>query len=77
MSQQLNQPEPGGSISWMAGNSVASNLLMIVLLVGGLFVGLNIKQEVFPSFTLDTVVVSVSAARSQSGRSGEWGYPGR
>jgi len=44
----------------MAGNSVAANLLMVVILVGGLILGLNIKQEVFPEFTLDTVSVTVS-----------------
>lgn len=49
-----------GPIGWMAGNSVAANLLMVVLLVGGLVFGLQIKQEVFPEFSLDTVSVSVS-----------------
>ncbi|MBN2707210.1 MAG: efflux RND transporter permease subunit, partial [Deltaproteobacteria bacterium] len=48
-----------GPIAWMAGNSVAANLLMIFLLVGGFFWGTRIKQEVFPEFTLDQVVVSV------------------
>jgi multidrug efflux pump subunit AcrB len=56
-----NQPESSrGAIAWMAGNSVASNLLMLVLLIGGLLIGMNIKQEVFPYFAIDTVVVSVS-----------------
>lgn len=49
-----------GSIAWMAGNSVAANLLMLVLLVGGLIWGTQIKQEVFPEFDLDRVTVSVS-----------------
>lgn len=44
----------------MAGNPVASNLLMIILLVGGLVMGFNIKQEIFPEFTMDTVTVQVS-----------------
>ena len=48
-----------GAISWMAGNSVAANLLMIVLLVGGLLVGIQIKQEVFPEFSIDVVNVTV------------------
>ncbi len=43
----------------MAGNSVAANFVMIFLLVGGFFWGKNIKQEVFPEFSLDTVVISV------------------
>ncbi len=49
-----------GAIAWMAGNSVAANLAMLFLLVGGLFWGTHIKQEVFPEFTLDEVVVSVA-----------------
>ena len=59
---QQNKGESGlsrGPIHWMAGNSVAANLLMLALLIGGLFWGTQIKQEVFPEFTLDQVVVSV------------------
>ncbi|MFW6151983.1 MAG: efflux RND transporter permease subunit [Verrucomicrobiota bacterium] len=48
-----------GPIAWMARNHVAANLLMLVLLAGGFFALPNIKQEVFPSFDLDTVTVSV------------------
>jgi multidrug efflux pump subunit AcrB len=44
----------------MAGNSVAANLVMVVLLVGGLILGLQIKQEVFPEFSEDSVTVAVS-----------------
>lgn len=52
-----------GAISWMAQNPVAANLLMMILLLGGLFVAFQIQKEVFPQFQLD--VVNVSA-----------GYPG-
>jgi len=48
------------AIGWMAGNSVAANLFMLFLLVGGLFMITQIKQEVFPEFTLDMVNISVS-----------------
>ena len=51
---------PKGALAWMAGNTVAANLLMAVFLVGGLFMAFNIKQEVFPEFSLDTVSVSVA-----------------
>ena len=44
----------------MAGNSVAANLLMLTLLIGGVFTGLQIKQEVFPSFTQNRVKITVS-----------------
>ena len=48
-----------GVIGWMAGNSVASNLLMIVLLVGGLIYALRIKQEVFPEVEMDMINIRV------------------
>lgn len=48
-----------GPLAWMAGNTVAANLLMLVLLVGGLIIGQNVTQEVFPEFSLDTVSISV------------------
>ena len=48
-----------GPISWMAGHSVAANLLMLVLLLGGLFWVTRIKQEVFPDFELDIVTITV------------------
>ncbi len=49
-----------GPVAWMAGNSVAANLIMLVCLVGGFLALRNIKQEVFPDITLDAVSVSVS-----------------
>ena len=48
-----------GPIRWMASHPVAANLLMVVLLAGGLFWSTRIKQEVFPDFELDIVTVSV------------------
>ena len=48
-----------GPIKWMAGNHVAANLLMMVFIVGGLAVGMSIRQEVFPEIALDMVTVSV------------------
>ncbi len=44
----------------MAGNSVAANILMFFLLVGGFFWGQSIKKEVFPEFELDRVIISVA-----------------
>ncbi len=52
-----------GGMAWMARNSVAANLLMLVLLVWGIFSASGIKQEVFPEFDLDMLSVGV-------------GYPG-
>jgi multidrug efflux pump subunit AcrB len=60
----MSTPEPAaptarGPIAWMAQNPVAANLLMAVLLVGGLLMSGRIKQELFPEFTLDLVTVEV------------------
>ena len=50
----------GGMIGWMASNSVAANLLMLVFLLGGLAMIPRLRQEVFPEFDLDRVAVSVA-----------------
>jgi len=43
----------------MAGNLVAANLMMLVLIIGGFIYSTQIKQEVFPEFSLDQVSVSI------------------
>jgi multidrug efflux pump subunit AcrB len=48
-----------GPVAWMAGNSVAANMLMLVLLIGGLIYAFSIKKEFFPEFELDLVTVSL------------------
>jgi multidrug efflux pump subunit AcrB len=55
--------EREGLIGWWARNSIAANLLMLVLLAGGIFTALTIQKEVFPDFAVDIVEVDV-------------GYPG-
>ncbi len=49
-----------GPIAWMARNSVTANLLMLVLLVGGLFTAFKIQQEVFPAFEQDRITVRIA-----------------
>lgn len=49
----------GGAVAWMARNSVASNLLMAVLVIAGIIGAFRTKQEVFPEFTQDRVNVNV------------------
>jgi len=60
-----NPPESSGRgpIDWMARNPIAANLLMAVLLIGGVWTTLDVQKEVFPQFQLDIVEISV-------------GYPG-
>lgn len=55
--------EKRGPIAWMVHNPIAANLLMAVLLIGGVWTAFSIQKEVFPQFQLDIVEISV-------------GYPG-
>lgn len=56
----LKPHERRGPIAWMASHSVSANLLMAVLLIGGIFMGLRIKKEVFPDFDLEQVEIRVA-----------------
>lgn len=47
-------------IKWMAGNHVAANMLMIMLIVGGFLLAPMIKQEVFPEIELDQIQIAVT-----------------
>jgi len=49
-----------GPIAWMTKNSVAANLLLFLFLLGGALSINSVKQEVFPEFTLDYVMVNVA-----------------
>ena len=48
-----------GAIKWFAENSVAANLLMILVLVAGAVSLMGTKQEVFPEMSLDLITVRV------------------
>jgi len=43
----------------MAGHSVTANLLILVLLIGGIVLAFDIKKEVFPYFDMDIVRITV------------------
>ena len=49
-----------GIIAWFARNNVAANLLMWILLIGGIFSAFLINKEVFPSFELNYLRISVA-----------------
>ena len=56
----MNTPgEKKGAIAWMASNSVAANILMLLLLSGGLFAATRVRQEFLPEAELDSVFVTV------------------
>ncbi len=48
-----------GPIAYMARKPLVVNLIMLILLGGGVWTMLNIQKEVFPQFQLDRVEVSV------------------
>ena len=48
-----------GIVAWMAGNPVAANLLMLVVLLGGLASLDGITKEVFPTFPSETLTITV------------------
>ena len=49
-----------GPIAWMTHHTVAANLVMLIFILGGLVISFNVKQEVFPSFKVDIIRVSVA-----------------
>lgn len=55
----LEPEDRKGIVAWFARNHVAANLVMLALLVGGILVGMGVKQEVFPDFKLDMVAIQV------------------
>ena len=54
----MNQGPYESLITWFARNSVAANLLMFILLVGGFYTVLTIKKEIQPQ--IDTNFISIS-----------------
>lgn len=48
-----------GAIAWFARNSVAANLLMWILIIGGIFGAFSIHKQVFPNFDLNIISVRV------------------
>ena len=48
-----------GLIAWFARNHVAANLLMLAVVVVGIVVARNIRQEIYPLYQIDTVDISM------------------
>ena len=48
-----------GLISWFAHNTVAANLVMIVIVVGGVLVLPFLRKKIFPEYAVDIITVQV------------------
>ncbi|MEN8255004.1 MAG: efflux RND transporter permease subunit [Verrucomicrobiota bacterium] len=61
MKNRLDLPgkDRRGPISWMTRNPVASNIIMVILVLGGLLQTLRIKQEFLPNTEYDVVTITV------------------
>ncbi len=49
-----------GIIAWFARNSVAANLLMVFILIGGLLTSLTINKQMFPQFEINWINIDTS-----------------
>jgi len=47
------------AIAWFARNGVAANLLLMVIIVGGLLSLIHMKKEIFPTISTDMINISV------------------
>ena len=48
-----------GLIAWFARNSVVANLLLVVIVAGGAITLIDLKKEIFPEFSLDTISITM------------------
>ncbi len=53
-----------GLIAYFAGNPIAANLLMVLILVSGVVAGIRVAVEDYPEFDWRTVIVTVAAPGS-------------
>ncbi|MDZ7680687.1 MAG: efflux RND transporter permease subunit [Fodinibius sp.] len=49
-----------GLIAYIARNPIADNLLLVILIGGGIWTAFNIQKEVYPQYQLDIVEVNVT-----------------
>ncbi len=59
MARSWQQFEKAGLLGWFARNPVAANLLMIAVVAAGLLAAHHIRQEIYPTYTLDIVQIEV------------------
>ncbi|MEA2111810.1 MAG: efflux RND transporter permease subunit [Campylobacterota bacterium] len=55
-----NSNNISGAIAWMSNHKVAANLLMLTFIIGGFFMLSSMRQEIFPTYDVDVIKVSVA-----------------
>jgi multidrug efflux pump subunit AcrB len=48
-----------GLIAWFARNSVAANLLMVFIIIGGIFGVINVQKQILPQFVINVISIQV------------------
>ena len=54
----MSNNHPGGVIAWFAHNPVASNLLMLVILIVGLGAAFTIQRAMFPALDIEIIFIT-------------------
>lgn len=57
MSQHIDTKN--GIIAWFAHNSVAANLLMYMIIIGGVFGAYSVQKQIFPQFVINVISIQV------------------
>ena len=55
----MNNEPKKGFIAWFAGNHVAANLLMILIIAGGILSMTTSNMEMFPEISIDMITITV------------------
>jgi multidrug efflux pump subunit AcrB len=56
----MKQAQYSGPIAWFAGNPVAANLLMVLILLTGIVTAAGLRTEGFPSLAPKSITISVA-----------------
>ena len=48
-----------GALAWFAKNPVAANLLMVLIIVGGILAASSMRLENYPELSVDLITVTV------------------
>ena len=54
-----NRPPEKGLIAWFTRNPVAANLLMALIIIGGIMSVLSIRKQMFPTVELNMITIQV------------------